>query len=263
MDELLRQLNEERKKARFLYLIYGVMMLAFLGFMLFDRYKAAIFIAALALLLYVGVVRGGVKSYERHYRKENILYYLGAYFETVKYEEKCTLTAEEFARTGLVEMNGRRGFLVRNQVVGRVDGMEAMAADVTFPVATVSGTGKESRRVVSGCFVTVRLWQPDTPISEETKKRLENGVYPEAVAGAVEALAEYTTGLVHVNVQDGQLNCLIERRFLAGRAPTYKNDLAEKDLREDQFPELRLVLEISRSFQEVLEKQERSAAACM
>ncbi len=263
MNELLRQLNEERRKARFLYLVYGVLMLAFLGFMLLDRYGAAILMAALALLLYIGAVRGGAKSYEAHYRKENIEHYLQKYFGTVEFVERGQMTAQQFSRLGLARLEGSRGFLARNQVAGNVDGMVATAVDVTFPVPSAGKNGREARRFVSGCLIVITLWEPAGGSAEEVKTRLKEGELPPEAAEAVKRLTEYTTGPVRVKLQGGQLSCLIERRFLAGRAPSYKRNLSEQDLWEDQLPELRFVLEISRCIRAAAERTEEGLTACM
>lgn len=281
MEDTLRLLNEKRRRARVAYLLHSMILLTIVVMIFQGHYPLAIGLAAMALLLYIALVRRSMKDLNENFTEQNTRLNLSRHLQDIRYEARPGNMFGTLQQDHLLPLM-KRGLLIYHLVSGKTDGMQVSLMDATTPVPEASGRGRT--KFLSGAWVRMafdhrqllgkaRAYSEDLYVDYDLDS-FALGAFPEtprksaeaaekqpilwlwepeaeslyhAVRQAVSELADYTTGDIAVAFNENSCSVFIQRRFLAGRGVSLKTPLTAEMLHFDHFPELDRVLKIGRT----------------
>lgn len=149
VKEAAKTFDDQRKRCRTLYLIYGIGMLAALAMMFLKEMKSALLIFALLLLIYFIIVRSSITQYTARWREYCVRKFTESHFAPVTYSYRARVDqAPGFARHSMMPMSPKGKLLARNLATGSHAGIDAVFLDAT----TSTGEGR-AIRFHSGCWM--------------------------------------------------------------------------------------------------------------
>ena len=149
VKEAAKSFDDQRKRCRTLYLIYGIGMLAALAMMFLQEMKSALLIFALLLLIYFVIVRSSITQYTARWREYCARKFAESHFESVTYRYRAKADdVPAFTRHVLMPRSAKGRLLARSLVTGSRAGMDAVLMDATIPTGEGTGT-----RFHSGCWM--------------------------------------------------------------------------------------------------------------
>lgn len=281
MEKTIKLLNEKRGRARIAYLLHSLILLTIVVMIFQGHYPLAMGLAAMALLLYIAMVRRATREFNESFTEQNTRLNLSRHLQNIRYEAKPGSMLGILQQDGLLPLM-ERGLLVYHLVSGERDGMQVSIMDATTPVPDNAGRGQA--KFLSGAWV--RMVYHDARFSGKARAYSEDlyidydldsfasGIFQgtprknaepagnqhilwlweqeaenlyHAARQAVSELACYTTGDIAVAVNENACSVFIQRRFLAAPGVSLKKPVTAEMLGSDHFPELNRVLEVGRA----------------
>lgn len=184
VKEAVKTFDDQRKRCRMLYLIYGIGMLAALAMMFLQEMKSALLIFALLLLIYFVVVRSAIAQYTAQWREYCVRKFTEGHFAPVTFTYRAKAAELPlFQRHTLMPLAPKNKLLARNLATGSGAGIDA-----TFLDATVSTGDGAHTRFHSGCWMGMTFDSQMTDALRVVKGEILDG-------GAYEAWLTESEGL--------------------------------------------------------------------
>jgi len=147
--EAAKRFDDERRRCRILYFVYGLGMLAALALMIMQETRSALLIFVLLMIVYFAVVRSAIKQYTAGWREFCVRLFMEKHFESVTYKYRVVAEKLPLLTSHLMMPAGEKGKVVAHNVsTGNKAGIDALVMDATIP----SGNGSMTR-FNNGCWM--------------------------------------------------------------------------------------------------------------
>ena len=174
VQEAAKNFEEQRRRCRMLYLVYGIGMLAALAMMFLGELKSALLIFIVLMIIYFVIVRSAVRQYTASWREYCVRLFTEKHFAPVSYAYRVKAGEIPLLQKYIMMPLSERGKLTARCLArGSRAGIDAEFLDATVTMG--NGT---STRFCSGCWMGFSC----ECISEKTFRAvrgqiLEEGVY--------------------------------------------------------------------------------------
>lgn len=277
-QQIVDNLETDRKNLRTIYAIYGGVYVAALAFYFLDtRFMILLFLVN--ILAGFLVVKPQEKEYKNNVIHANLLLGLAKDIMNIEHSSQGGFTRQQVDESGLVPQY-KDSFISRECVTGTLSGMAIIISDITAPYQSTAN-GKQKVLWNSGCMISLEL-PKDTGLDIRYVDRdffsfpdrvqyytETNGlqaidaqnedfqqlftVYsqnpqeiPKGLIKRLTAFREFTPGKIGLSIQGNKMTFLLNHRFLGAIQPTLKTPINQAVLSSNPLPEIKNVLDIAK-----------------
>lgn len=273
MTDRIKDLDKKRLLTQGMKLLTLFILLS-VAFLLYrNKTTLAAIVGGIALLCFALGYLPERREYKRLWEKGHMESAYALYLDAPTLERKPAFTGAAFRALQLFPCADMgKGFLLRNRVSGRHNGLPVSLTDVTCPVSGANG----KLRFLVGCLMDVELAAPapwrlrcagsaimsqeaysayytgecgleavpheESGMPQGTALYMAEGPLPEAVSASVKALMDKCGGNAVLSLEGNVLRVFIQHRFSLLRTPEER--ITQEKLTAPAVPELPEVLAV-------------------